>query len=142
MSENHSKPVVHSGACLCGAVHYRLQGNGLAQAVCHCRNCQRQSGSAFSVVVVAPAACLDVSGPLASYVDKGATGANVPRYFCSACGSPIYSLTPSGLVGLKAGTLDDPSWVKPTMEVWCDRAWPDIRITDTSVRFPGNPPGV
>lgn len=41
-----------TGRCLCGAVQYELAGKPLPTAVCHCRNCQRQSGSALSVIVL------------------------------------------------------------------------------------------
>ena len=40
------------GGCNCGAVRYRLTGKPMVVAVCHCSNCRRQSGSAFSVNVV------------------------------------------------------------------------------------------
>lgn len=40
-----------TGGCLCGAVRYRIEGDPLLTAVCHCRNCQRQAGSAMSVLI-------------------------------------------------------------------------------------------
>ena len=40
-----------TGGCLCGAVRYEIEGDPLLSAVCHCRNCQKQAGSAMSVLI-------------------------------------------------------------------------------------------
>ena len=45
---------VKEGGCQCGALRYRVNGEPIALAVCHCRECQRQSGSAFGMSLVVP----------------------------------------------------------------------------------------
>jgi hypothetical protein len=118
-----------SGHCLCGAVTYELTGDLIATAVCHCDHCQRQSGGAFSVNLIAHESQLTVNGELRTYEETGELNDNVyvRRRFCGSCGSPIVSelaLSP-GIISVKAGTLDDKSAVNPTVEVWTvDRqAW-------------------
>src|SRR5271166_3149471 len=83
-----------TGRCLCGSVTYRAEAEPLLQAVCHCTDCQRQSGTAFSVVVGVPRAALTVEGStLASFTTTGEDhGTDTQRRFCSACGSPIVSV--------------------------------------------------
>ncbi len=132
-----------TGGCLCGAVRYEAEGKPLGQAICHCRNCQKQAGSAFSVLISVETAQLRVAGEPKLYVDHGDSGAPVHRHFCGACGSPLFSVLPSnpGVTHIKAGTLDDPSILKPRVHIWCDSAWPSTLIPETAIRISRNPPG-
>lgn len=118
---------VHEGGCLCGAVRYRVVGDPLAVSICHCVNCQRNSGSAFSVNAVFPRGALTMSGSPAVYEDKGDTGEIVRRIFCGRCGTPLESQSvfsaPSHAI-LKAGTFDDPSGFVPDSELYCISAMP------------------
>jgi hypothetical protein len=117
-----------SGRCLCGSVSYRAEAEPVVQAVCHCTDCQRQSGTAFSVVVGVPRAALTIQGStLASFITTGEQHATeTQRQFCSACGSPIVSFAEGmpDVAFLKAGTLDDASWLEPAVEVWTRSAQP------------------
>jgi len=112
-----------TGRCLCGQVTYEFSGDPIATAVCHCSHCQRQGGSAFSINLVGHESQLSFTGELATYEERGELGDKVyvRRRFCATCGSPIFSeITLSeGLIAVKAGTLDDASDVKPTVEAWC-----------------------
>jgi hypothetical protein len=116
------------GRCLCGSVTYRCDGEPLATLVCHCEDCQRQTGSSFSILVAVTRAALQVDGDtLAAHVTVGAdTGKERQRQFCSKCGSPIVTVLAEqpDVAVIKAGTLNDRSWLSPTMEIWCDSAQP------------------
>src|SRR5688572_11016157 len=83
-----------TGRCLCGSVTYSADAEPVVQAVCHCTDCQRQTGNPFSVIVGVPRAALDVEGStLASFATKGEDhGEDTERNFCSACGSPVFSI--------------------------------------------------
>lgn len=132
-----------SGGCLCGAVKYSADAEPVMVAICHCTHCQKQSGSAFSVNIGVPKGALQFSaGRPATYNDLGSSGQPVYRHFCAACGSPIYSDVQStaGLDWLKAGTLDDSSWVKPAASIWCDSAQPWVSDPQGVARFPKSPP--
>ena len=79
---------------------------------------------------------------LTTYEDRsGASGKPFHRSFCSRCGSPIAGKGDAyaGLVFLKAGTLDDPSWVKPDAHIWCAEKQPWVVIEEGAARMPGNP---
>src|SRR5262245_11641215 len=116
-------PIGMSGHCLCGGVTYTVDAAPVVQAVCHCTNCQRQTGTAYSVVVGVPRASLTIEGEtLSSFRTEGeAHGTTTERHFCSGCGAPIVSLVEAipELAFVKAGTLDDMSWFEPSIEVWC-----------------------
>ncbi len=112
------------GGCLCGAVRYRLKGEPLAVAVCHCTHCQKQSGAMFSTNLVASETAYEQTGVTKVFNDRGDSGQSVDRHFCPACGSPILSragIMP-GMVLLKAGTLDDMRDLVPVIEVYADHA--------------------
>jgi hypothetical protein len=117
------------GHCLCGRVSYE-SGKPQVTAVCHCKHCQKQSGSAFSVVIAVPRASFVLAGPVETFEDVGDSGHPVLRRYCRDCGSPIVSelaVTPE-LVWLKAGTLEDTAQVQPTMQVYCASAQPWVAL--------------
>jgi hypothetical protein len=121
-----SKPI--AGHCLCGAVTYRADAEPAIQAVCHCTDCQRQTGSPYTVIVGVPRASLSVEGEsLSSFSTVGDDhGQNTERFFCSACGAPLFSVSGAlpEMAFLKAGSLDDASWLQPGVEVWTSSAQP------------------
>ena len=121
------------GSCLCGKVTYGCgDAEPLAMAVCHCTECQKQTGSSFSMIVAVPREVLEVEGDSLSSVTTVGTDSNQPvdRQFCGACGSPIVSLAEAApqLAFIKAGTLNDKSWFEPQMQVWCDSAQPWVPL--------------
>ena len=127
-----------SGRCLCGNVTYSIDTDPVAQAVCHCSNCQRQGGSVFSVVVGVPVDAFHVQGETLSSFDTPSDGHEGPttRHFCSNCGSPIYSsVEGSPVLFVKAGTLDDSSWLEPNLEVFTRSAQPWSPHVDGAAQF-------
>ena len=129
--------MTRTGRCLCGDITYELTGDLIATAVCHCEHCQRQSGGAFSVNLVAHESQLQVTGTLSTYEDTGEHGdaVHVLRRFCGSCGSPIVSslMQPEGVIAVKAGTLDDTSAVQPTVEAWCVDRQPWVDLPEMAV---------
>ena len=124
--------MTQTGRCLCGQISYEISGDLIATAVCHCDHCQRQSGGAFSVNLIAVESQLAVTGTLSTFEDRGEHGdaVYVHRRFCGNCGSPIVSalVEPAGVIAIKAGTLDDKSTLAPTVEVWCESKQPWVQL--------------
>ncbi len=132
------------GGCLCGSVRYESEAEPVMTVVCHCRDCQKQTSSAFSILVALPKGRLRTEGEaLAAFETVGVdTGLSVTRRFCSKCGSAVMSdlaATPE-LEWVKAGTLDDPSWLRPQMNIWCSSAQPWVNIDDAIPAYERNPP--
>jgi hypothetical protein len=117
-----------SGRCMCGNVSYTVAAAPATPViVCHCRDSQRQTGSAYTIVVGIPAVRLTVSGEaLASYATVSDDHhQQTIRSYCSAGGSPIVTHDASeGVAFIKVGTLDDPSWATPRVEMWRSSAPP------------------
>jgi hypothetical protein len=115
-----------TGGCLCGAVRYQTSWPPLMLGTCHCKHCQRQAGSAFSVVAAVPRNGLEIQGELTLYEDGSASGNPVYRKFCGTCGSPVFTDTPEaeaqGMMFIKAGTLDESKDLVPTVHFWTNSA--------------------
>jgi hypothetical protein len=77
------------------------------------------------------------SGTTAIFADTGESGKRVMRHFCPNCGSPIVSLAEAfpGLTLIKAGTLDKPDQIKPTVEAYCESAWKILPPFERTERF-------
>ncbi len=131
------------GGCLCGSVRYSSDAEPALQAVCHCETCRKNSGSAFSFNVAVPEESLKVEGDtLQTYEDhSGSSGEPFLRKFCSKCGSHVFShgAAYGALAFIKAGTLDDPSWVSPQLHIWCAEKLPWTVIPEGATEAAGNP---
>jgi hypothetical protein len=130
------------GGCRCGGFRYECGSEPLDVRICHCRDCQYASGSAFSVVAYFPVAMVTMHGTSKSYMVKGSAGLSVERHFCPECGTPLYSrlLEMPEVVFIKTGSFDDPNQVSPRGHIWCDSQVKWLRINDELERLPGNPP--
>ncbi|MEO8296278.1 MAG: GFA family protein [Burkholderiales bacterium] len=129
------------GGCLCGQIRYRANAEGAMTAVCHCKSCQRQSGTAFSVLFVVPKDDITIQGETKVFNDLADSGNKVMRHFCPNCGSPVISKLEANpaIVAVKAGTLDDASWLKPALHVWCASKQPWVELPEHLPRFDRNP---
>lgn len=110
-----------TGGYLCGAVRYEVSGEIGPAGYCHCEDCRRVSGSAFGVSVRVPASAFRiVAGVPRSLTKAGDSGRLVARHFCGDCGSPLFTLPPlhPDDVFIEAGSLDDPTVVRPNRQAW------------------------
>jgi hypothetical protein len=129
------------GGCLCGKVRYSADAEPVFVGVCHCTNCQKGSGGAFNAVVALPTPALAVQGSLKTFEGRGDSGKATYKRFCPECGSPIANeaeVMPN-VTMIPIGSLDDPSWVKPGMEIFCDSAQPWVNLGGERQRFPKMP---
>jgi hypothetical protein len=137
-------PAVRTGGCLCGAVRYESAGDPVFSLQCHCRDCQRQSGSAYNAAMRVPSAGFRVTkGAPKQYVTTSDSGNAVSRAFCGDCGSPIYIQvsTRPDLVGLRVGTLDDPSGFRAEADIFVKSAQPWDYMDPALPKYDTYPPG-
>lgn len=132
------------GGCLCGAVRYECTGEPVFSLLCHCRDCQRQSGSAYAAAVRVPAMNFRVTqGEPKRYTKSGDSGNEVTRAFCPECGCMLFlqvSARPD-LVGIRVGTLDDPSWFRPEADIFVKSAQPWDHMNPNLPKYASYPPG-
>ena len=137
-------PAARTGGCLCGAVRYESSGDPVFSLQCHCRDCQRQTGSAYIAAMRVPASGFRITqGAPRQYVSMSDGGNRVTRAFCGDCGSPIYIQvsTRPDLVGLRVGTLDDPSGFRPEADIFVKSAQPWDYMDPTLPKYETYPPG-
>ena len=128
--------VEHSGGCVCGKVRFTATGEPLRVTICHCKWCQRRTGTAFGIEVVYDSDKIAFAGEEAAvhrhHSDE--SGRWLDMRFCRRCGSNLgleLELVP-GIRTLPAGAFDDPSWITPDrykfrhVFIRSRRVWPDL----------------
>ena len=122
-----------TGGCLCGAVKFHARGESPGAAICHCRMCQRVTGSAFNAAVGFRSADVTwTEGEPAVY----ASSAGVERGFCSVCGSTLFYARPAkGEIFISLGALDDPDLIHPKLHVFTGDQMSWLHIDDNLPRF-------
>ena len=131
-----------TGGCQCGAVRYALRGAPIKTYVCHCRECQMQSASAFGIsVLVRPQDIEVVKGKPKIWARPTEGGAPMPCYFCGECGSRLFhgDLKGDAPVSVKGGSFDTPVNLQGAMHIWTKRKLPCVVIPDDAVSFAGDP---
>ena len=132
------------GGCLCGAVRYRLSQAPSEVWFCHCGQCRKAQGSAFVASVPVPRAQFALVAGTETLKGFSASPGKT-RWFCGACGSPLYSEVAGGeFLRLRAGSLDEPVTLQPAGHIFvADKAsWEDLHddLPKFAAREPGRSP--
>jgi hypothetical protein len=129
------------GGCSCGKIRYASDAEPIFQGLCHCKSCQKTTGSSYSVVVAVPTPGLTVTGTMKVYDSKGDSGQGTHHGFCPDCGSPLIGTADvmQDVSMIRAGTLDDASWLKPAMEIYCSSKMPWVSLGGDLQSFPKMP---
>jgi hypothetical protein len=130
-----------TGHCLCGAVRFRITAEPLTTRVCWCRDCQRISANGM-VNLLAPTTAIEISGALSEFVRTADSGNHIRQRFCPRCGSPLFANSSArpDVTAVRVGALDDPSSVRPTMNIW-GRSAPSWACLDPNLeRLEQQPP--
>lgn len=114
---------LRTGACLCGEVRFSLTGEPVGSRLCWCRDCQHIAGNGTANAMF-PSSAIEVTGPVADYLRTADSGNQVRRRFCATCGSHLFADSSGrpGLTVVRLGTLDDPSSITPTANIWAASA--------------------
>ena len=110
------------GGCLCGAIRYRITSSPLIVHACHCRDCQRITGTAFVMNLWIEREFVELqSGRPQSFTLKGGSGKDHEVFFCGRCGNHVwsrYGASPGDTLLVRAGSLDEPRKVKPDVHIF------------------------
>jgi hypothetical protein len=130
------------GSCLCACVKIAVKDRFSYFGSCHCSQCRKFSGSAFSVVAGIPYEDFEVvSGE--SYITYYAKSETGTLAFCGNCGSSLFGdRSDIKMIHLRAGILDDPPSQQPTYHVCTRSKAPWYQITDSLKQFEELPPSV
>ena len=106
------------GQCHCGEITYEAELDLEKVAICHCTDCQKQSGSAFGMSLIIQRDALEIlTGEVATFETTADSKRLKTCAFCPRCGVRIYNGT-RALFSIKAGTLDDTSQLIPDAHYW------------------------
>jgi hypothetical protein len=119
------------GGCACGAVRYWLGSAPMFVHCCHCRDCQRQTGSAFvlNALIETDRVAL-LSGETAPYLMPTDSGRPHTVFRCRACGTAVWSEY-GGVKALRfvrVGTLDDPAALTPDVHIYVRSKLPWVTL--------------
>ena len=118
------------GKCHCGRISYAAEIDPAKVGLCHCTDCQTMSGSAFRVIVPAPAAGFRLlSGEPRTYVKTAESGRRRVQAFCGDCGTPIYSAAEkdSPAFVLRVGAIRQKHQLRPSKQTWFRSAVPWVK---------------
>ena len=122
-----------TGGCLCGAVRYSLANAPVGTGQCHCKDCQRASGTGHMSIARFKAEDVTMTGTTSSFASTADSGNINTRHFCPTCGGRVFGQNSGlpGIVNIAVGSLDDHSWFQPQRIVYAkDRPTWDITTTD------------
>ena len=130
------------GRCLCEAVSYEFnQSNAISAHHCHCKDCQKSTGSGKATILLVPSEALEVNGKIKYYSVTGSAGSNISRGFCENFGSPLISFVEENpdIKFIKAGSLNDSSWVSADSNFFSSSANPWSPVDEDIHTFTHNP---
>lgn len=130
------------GGCQCGAVRYEAATEPLQVYVCHCRECRKQSASAFGISVIVPAEAFRVTrGPVRTWSRMTASGGELFCSFCEVCGTRIcHTDAREATVSVKGGSLDEPPDLTDAAHIWTSRRLKGVVIPEHVRQFAEEPP--
>lgn len=131
------------GHCLCGAIAYEAEVTPGSITVCHCLDCQVQSGTAFRANIPAPAEGFRLlRGTPRTWVKTAASGARRLLAFCGDCGTPLYAcaeVAPTAY-SLRTGTIVQRQQLgAPMRQIWTGRCLDWAMPAGDMPRFEGQP---
>ncbi|HET9459469.1 MAG TPA: GFA family protein [Sphingomicrobium sp.] len=129
-----------TASCRCGQPRATVSGEPVRVSICHCLNCKKRSGSAFSVQARWPRDQVDIQGRSKSFVITADSGNRATFRFCPECGSDVHyeidgKVDPKlkDLVAIPLGAFDDPYFTSPRFSVWEERKHDWVEILGDAV---------
>jgi hypothetical protein len=132
-----------TGRCQCTQLGYSITSPPMAVYACHCTECQRQSGSAFSLSLVAARDSVRIDqGQKSIWVRHHESGRVIDCVLCGTCGTRLFHEPRANpkITIVKAGHLDDTKWLFPVGHIWTKSALPWVPIPPDAVSYEQQPP--
>jgi hypothetical protein len=110
----------HRASCSCGSLNIQCGGEPIRTSVCHCLECRKRTGSAFSYNARFYERDVTIDGPSTAYLRRADSGTDITFHFCPRCGSTVFWRLASvpGIVAVAAGCFADPVFAAPRISVY------------------------
>lgn len=132
------------GGCHCGNITYEADVDPEKVSICHCTDCQKLTGSAFRVTVLAPKAGFRLlTGQPKIYIKTADSGTQRAHGFCPDCGTPIFAtqVTDPQVYGIRVGTIRQRTELRPGKQAWCRSALDWAMNIEALPQHPKTAPG-
>lgn len=119
------------GGCACGHVRYRLRSAPMFVHCCHCRECQRQTGSAFVVNALIETDCVErLAGDTEAVPVPGESGTPQIVHRCPVCKIALWSHYGGRLLlsFVRVGALDEPAALPPDVHIYTRSKLPWVAL--------------
>lgn len=132
-----SDGISYEGGCSCRKLRYKMQGDPLIVHACHCRQCQRVTGSAFVMNALIEKTKVErLCGDIESIHFEGTRHT---AFFCPECATYVWSQYKSGRFDdcwfVRVGTLDEPDLAPPDVHIFIESKQPWVLIPDEAPKF-------
>lgn len=130
-----------TGSCLCGNVSYKGDVDVKMVINCHCTDCQQATGSVHGTMVFVAEDAVEISDTVSHYSHPADSGNTLTKLFCGKCGSQVAGKNTGreGVIGLRAGCIDQKELITPGANIYCDSAVPSTAMDPELKQFPGMP---
>lgn len=120
--------------CSCGELTVHATSRPLKVSACHCKSCQRRTGSAFGVAAFYRREDVIAKGASHTYVRTGESGKALTFHFCRACGSTVYWFPDfrPGLVAIAFGCLNETDGIALDQSVYETHTYPWVNLTTSA----------
>jgi hypothetical protein len=127
-----------TASCSCGRLTVRVRGEPVRVSICHCRACQRRTGSVFGVQARFRRAEAELSGEGRVYERARSEGTSVRFTFCPHCGATVhYAFSDDdGVVAIPVGCFADATFPAPRISVWEERMHPWVSLPEGIEHIP------
>ncbi len=120
-----------TASCRCGQLRATVAGEPVRVSVCHCLDCKKRTGSAFSAQARWPMEQVIIEGDSKTWSHLADSGNRITHHFCPECGSTVHYAIEGkfeGLLAIPFGAFDDPYFAAPRFSVWEERKndWVEI----------------
>ena len=133
---------MRTGGCQCGGVRYQCDGRPVELYICHCKECRKQSASAFGISFIVTRAIFHLIGGTPRYWARDTdSGRKLECAFCPTCGSRLWhqSSGTSETISVKAGSLDEPVDISNAVHIWTSSKLPSVVIPEDTRQFTKEP---
>jgi hypothetical protein len=130
-------PEIRTGGCLCGAVKFTVSGNPINVRACHCKDCQRLTGSSYFARAVYSKNLASITGELAEFPSSD----DLMRKFCPRCGSQIFCERKSrpDTIAISLGSFDHLHGIGPSEHIWVSDKQEWLSLPTTVKQHPEGP---
>jgi hypothetical protein len=117
-------------SCSCGQLEVAVRGEPVRISICHCRACQRRTGSPFGAQARFAIGDAEIDGQSATWVRTADSGNRITFHFCPNCGSTVFYLPEAepDLIAIAVGAFADPAFPTPGVSVYEARRHPWVEV--------------